>query len=146
MEIVSDINLSSTFAKWWIFLNSLTEIIGYFPSTYDNHLILGDFNLEPSDSALMDFLDSSLTNLIKTNTCFKGLGSCIDLFLTNRKFSLKFTSTYETGISDHHHLIYTMLKPFFQNAELKLLNYGDFKSFSPEAFKFGSHWAILFWR
>ena len=79
------------------FLNSLTKIIDYFANTYDNYLIRGDFNLEPSDSALMGFLSSNnLTNLIKTNTCFKGKGSCIDLILTNRKLSFKFTSTYET--------------------------------------------------
>ena len=54
------------------FLNSLTKIIDYFASTYGNHLILGDFNLEPTDFALVGFLDSnSLNNLIKTNTCFK---------------------------------------------------------------------------
>ena len=68
--------------------------------------MLGDFNLEPIDSALLGFSDSnSLTNLIKKNACFKGKGSCIDLILTNRKFSFKFTSTYETGISNHHHMI-----------------------------------------
>ena len=118
------------------FLNSLTKITDYFANTYDNYLIMGDFNLEPSDSALMGFLSSNnLTNLIKTNTCFKGKGSCIDLILTNRKLSFKFTSTYETGISDHHHLIYTMLKSCFQNAEPKLLNYRDYRNFSPEAFK-----------
>ena len=117
------------------FLNSLTKIIDYFANTYDNHLILGDFNLEPTDSALMGFLDSSrLTNLVKTSTCSKGRGSCIDLILTNRTFSFKFTSTYETGISDHH-MIYTMLKSCFQNTESKLLNYRDFKSFSPQGFE-----------
>ena len=64
------------------FVNSLTKIIDNFANTHDNHLILGDFNLEPTDSALMGFLDSNnLTNLIKTNTCFKGKGSCIDLIL-----------------------------------------------------------------
>ena len=117
-------------------LNSLTKIIEYFAKTYGNHLIFGDFNLEPTDSALMRFLDSnSLTNLIKTKTCFKGKGSCIDLFLTNMKFSFKFTSTYETGISDHHHMVYTILKTCFQNTEPKLLNYRDIKRFSPQAFK-----------
>ena len=48
------------------FLNSLTKIIDYFASTYDNHLMLGYFNLEATDSALMGFLDSNrFTNLIK---------------------------------------------------------------------------------
>ena len=70
------------------FLNSLAKIIDYFANTYDNHFVLGDFNLEPTDSALMGFLDSnSLTNLIKTTICFKSKCSCIDLILTNMKFS-----------------------------------------------------------
>ena len=133
--MVSDINRPPSQNSEY-FLNSLTKIIDYFADTYDKHLILGDFNLERTDSALIGFLDSSsLTNLIKTNTCFKGKGSCIDLILTNWKFSFKFTSTYETGISDHHHMIYTMLKSCFQNTEPKLLNYRDFKSFSPQAFE-----------
>ena len=38
-------------------------------------------------------------------------------------------------ISDHHHMIYTMLKCGFQNTEPKLLNYRDYRNFSPEAFK-----------
>ena len=92
---------------------------------------MSDFNIEQSDPSLKAFLNSSnLYNLIKSNTCFKGKGSCIDLFLTNRKYSLKFSGSYETGISDHRHMIYTMLKFRFNNAEEKLLNYRDFKHFS----------------
>ena len=107
------------------FLNSLTKIINYFANTYENHLILGDFNLEPTDSALMGFLDSnSLTNLIKTNTCFKGKGSFIDLILTGH-FPLSLLQN----------MVYTILKSSFQNTEPKLLNYRDFKSFSPQAFE-----------
>ena len=83
----------------------------------------------------MGFIDSnSLTNLIKTNTYFKGKGSCIDLILTNTKYSFKLTSTYETGISDYHHMIYRLLKSCFQNTEPKLLNYRYFKSFLRQAF------------
>ena len=64
-------------------VNSHTRMIGYFGKICDNHLMLGDFNLEPTDSAIMRFLDrNSNTNLIKTNTCFKATGSCIDLILT----------------------------------------------------------------
>ena len=35
----------------------------------------------------------------------------------------------------HHHMIYTMLKTCFNNAEPKLLNYRDFKHFLQENFK-----------
>ena len=76
---------------------------------------MGDFNLEPHDKRLGYFLNSNnLVNLVKTNTCFKGSGSCIDLILTNRKYSFKNTTSYETGLSDHHHMILTMLKTTFQ--------------------------------
>ena len=97
------------------FLNSLTVILDHFTKAYDNYLIMGDFNLEPHDKRLGYFLNSNnLVNLVKTNTCFKGSGSCIDLILTNRKYSFKNTTSYETGLSDHHHMILTMLKTTFQ--------------------------------
>ena len=99
-------------------------------------IIIGDFNLEPSDTTLKHFLDSNgLHNLIKGHTCFKGKGSLIDLILTNRKFSFKNTQSFETGLSDHHHMVYTMLKTTFQKSEPKQLIYRDFKNFYFESFK-----------
>ena len=66
---------------------------------------MGDFNMEPNNRMFKNFLDSNnLTNLIKTNTCFKEKGSSIDHILTNRKYSFKYTSSYETGFSNHHDL------------------------------------------
>ena len=45
----------------------------YFSLSYDNHVIIGDFNLEPSTGLLKHFMNSNaLYNLIKVNTCFKG--------------------------------------------------------------------------
>ena len=59
---------------------------------------------------MMAFLNQhDLINLIKNNTCFKGEGSCIDLTLTNRKNLFKNSASFETGLSDHHHLIYHRL-------------------------------------
>ena len=117
------------------FLNNLTKMIDHSTDIYDNYLIMGDFNMEPSGPPIKAFLNSSnLYNLIKSNTCFKGKGSCIDLFLTNRKYSFKCSDSYETGISDHHHMIYTMLKSCFNNTEPNLLNYREFKHFSQEDF------------
>ena len=76
---------------------------------------MGDFNLEPHDKRLGYFLNSNnLVNLVKTNTCFNNSGSFIDLILTNKKYSFKNANSYETGLSDHHHMILTMLKTTFQ--------------------------------
>ena len=48
---------------------------------------MGDFNLEPNDPCIKSFLNSpSFINIIKTSTCFKGVGSRTDLILTNRKY------------------------------------------------------------
>ena len=49
---------------------------------------MGDFNIERINLSLKAFLNSnSLCNLIKSNTYFKGKGSCIDFFPNNRKYS-----------------------------------------------------------
>ena len=75
-----------------------------------------DFNSQPTDSIIKDFMNANgLINLKKSNTCFKGKGSCIDLILTNRVYSFKHSNSIETGVGDHHHLIYTMLKTTFSN-------------------------------
>ena len=117
------------------FLDNLTMIVEHYSSIYDNHIILGDFNLEPDSPILISFMQSlNLFNIIKSNTCFKGHGTCIDLILTNRKYCFKHSSTLETGLSDHHHLIYSMLKTTFKKNEPKLFKYRDYKKFDSTAF------------
>ena len=72
------------------FLDSLTNMIDFFSSSYDNFIVMGDFNSQPTDSIMKDFMDANgFINLIKSNTCFKGKGSCIDLILTNTIYSFK---------------------------------------------------------
>ena len=103
---------------------------------YDNKVVCGDFNLEPTNPAMINFMDSqNFTNLIKNNTCFKGMGSCIDLILTNRNCCFKNTSSCETGISDHHHLIISIMKTIFASEEPEKFVYRDYKIFSHESFK-----------
>ena len=54
----------------------------------------------------MEFMDLyNLIYLIKTTTYFKGTG-----YLTNQKYLFKNTNAFETGLSDHYLLIYSMLK------------------------------------
>ena len=91
-----------------IFLKELEKKIDYFSVSYDNNVIKSEFNLEPSNGLLKDFMNSNaLYSLIKVNACFKCKGTCIDLILTNRKYSFKNTNSFETGLSDHHRMIYT---------------------------------------
>ena len=86
-----------------------------------NEVVFGDFNLEPTNPVMMNFMDSqNFTNPIKINTSFKGMDSCIDLILTNRKFCFKNTTSYETGISDHHHLIFSITKTTLASEEVRL--------------------------
>ena len=92
--------------------------------------------MEPKNPKLASFMNSfNLYNLIKSNTCFKGNGSCIDLILTNRKYCFKHTSTFETELSDHHLLIYSMLKVTFKKEEAKQFIYRDYKNFDNTNFQ-----------
>ena len=117
------------------FLDNLTMIVDHYSSIYDNRIILGDFNLEPDSLISISFMQSlNLFNIIKSNTCFKVHGTYIDLILTNRKYCFKHSSTFETGLSDHHHLIYSMLKTIFKKDKPKLFKYRDYKKFDSTAF------------
>ena len=110
------------------FLENLSSIADHYSSIYDNYIFLGDFNMEPNCLALTSFMQSfNLFNLIKTNTCFNGKGTGIDL--------LEKSSTFETGLSDHHHLVYSMLKTRFKREESKDFIYRNYKNFSDMNFR-----------
>ena len=75
------------------FLENLSMIVDHYLSTDDNHIIVGEFNMEPNSPALISCMQSlNLFNIIKSNTCFKGNGTCIDLTITNRKHYFKHSS------------------------------------------------------
>ena len=88
------------------------------------------------DDVILPLLDRhKLYSMVKKPTCFKTTeGRCIDLFLTNKKHSFKHTHTFETGISDHHLMIYTMFKTTFHKIPPKTINYRCYKKFSQNCF------------
>ena len=55
--------------------------------------------------------------------------------LTNKKHSFKNTCSFETRLSDNHHLIYSVMKTTFKSKEPKKLSYPDYSDFSSECFK-----------
>ena len=96
------------------FINSLTNAIDHLTEIFDIYIIIVDFNLEPSSTTLNHFVESNgLYDLIKGYTCFKYKGSLIDFIVTNRKFSFEKIQLFETGLIDHHHMVYTMLETTF---------------------------------
>ena len=73
----------------------------------------------------------NLKNLIKTPTCFKNADnpSCIDLILTNRVNNFQNSSNVETGLSDFHHLVVTVLKTTFRKKPPRIVRYRDYKNY-----------------
>ena len=116
--------------------NHLKEIgknLDNYSSKYDNFILLGDFNSEPTESAVRDFCEIySCKNLIKDNTCFKNPSkpSCIDLIITNRPKS------FQNSMSDFHKMTLTVIKVFHKKQKPNIVTYRNYKHFSNEAFMF----------
>ena len=70
----------------------------------------------PENTNLQHFTDSfSLENLIHKAICFKGLPSCIDLIIINRKPYFKNTCVTTTGMSDWDVLKVPAKRKFYRN-------------------------------
>ena len=118
------------------FLKNISHAIDFYSKSFDNILIVCDFNSNPQTPAISNFIsENSLFNHMKDKTCFKSdKGTCIDLILSNKKYSLQHTGTVDTGISDHHHLVYTMLKTTYAKLPPKKITYRAYKNFNEDKF------------
>ena len=109
----------------------LGKYLGHYLPSYDNVLLLGDFNSEMTENAMIDFCEIyNLKNEVKDPTCFKNVEnpSCIDLISTNRLELPKNSSS--TGLSDYHKILITVLKSYFKKKRPKIVLYRDYKDFS----------------
>ena len=100
------------------------EALDIYSKHYENIYIFGDFNATPKNNHMINFMSNQcLSNLIKGSNCLKSAnGSTTDLFLTTNKYLFQKTNSFETGISDHHHLIATVLKTPYERFPPKLLD------------------------
>ena len=56
------------------FLENLSMTVDHYSSIYANHIILGDFNMEPNSAILKSFMQSlNLFNIIKSIHVSKGM-------------------------------------------------------------------------
>ena len=120
------------------FYEELGKAMDYLSDTYENFIILGDFNNEENDDEIRNFLDAyGLNNLVKGATCFKSDTNprTIDLILTNRKRCFSNTLTTETGLSDFHLMVSTVLKSGFVKRGPKIINYRDYSKFDHVKFR-----------
>ena len=111
-------------------LSTLQESLRHYISSYDNVLVLGDFNSEIREESMDDFCELfHLKSLIKTPTCFKSINnpSCIDLIFTNKPKSFQNSTVLETGLSDFHLLTVTVMKTTFRKLPPKIVRYRDYK-------------------
>ena len=119
-----------------LFIDNMNKIIEFYSHKYDNILTLGDYNMEISCNTMGQFMkEHYFHSLYKKPTCFKSKqGRCIDLLLTNRNRSFKFTNAFETGMSDHHLMIYTMFRTTFEKNKPNQIRYRSYKKFDSHTF------------
>ena len=99
---------------------------------YENILIMGDFNVDVKEVSLHLFSNQyKLKSLNKDPTCYKNIDnpSCIDLLLTNSAKSFESTYTIETGLSDFHKLVVTVLNEKHERMPPKVIQYRNYKKF-----------------
>ena len=101
---------------------------------YGNFIVMGDFNIDirqtsPESHKLDEFCSRfSLTNIIKSDTCFTQFhSSTIDLFLTNKPNLFQKINVIETALSDNHKLIWAFLKSCFERLKPKTFYYRNYK-------------------
>ena len=118
------------------FITELTKILDKCRGSYGNTVILEDFNMQPTNQILKTFLeDNSFVNLIKSNTCFKSKPeSCIDLILAKKPKSFQNSGVMETSVSDHHALIFSLLKTACTKMPPNKLQYKNYKKFEVHSF------------
>ena len=111
------------------FISELNLALNFFSPIYENFVLLGDFNLPTENSNLKNFIRSfDLESLINSPTCYKSTNpSCIDLILTNKKNHFMKPAAFETGLSNHHKLITTVLR--------KTISKGNYKRFDKKKFE-----------
>ena len=91
---------------------------------------MGDFNAGLDNAVLKEFCNLyNLTSLINKATCYKNSNnpSCIDLILTNFPKIFQNLSVIETGLSDLHKIVVTVMKMNFRilGPEIKIIEIID---------------------
>ena len=119
------------------FLRRVSLILDYYLPPYENFMVIGDFNLPIENSHIEAIIQAyDMSSLIKKPTCYQfHTPSCTDLTLAKRKHLFQLFNTFETGLSDHHKLICTILRSRgFKGAPIEKI-YRSCKTFDVDQFQ-----------
>ena len=116
------------------FLNELYNAITFYSTLNKSCVLLGDLNLVRDNTQLQNFCESFLfEHLIKKATCYKGdTLTGIDHIITNISKCFMKSLALETGISDQHKMIMTILRSTFAKGKPKTFYYRCYKKFNLE--------------
>ena len=114
------------------FFENLGRALDQYSENYENFMFIGDFNMTETEEQLKNFLGLySLKNLVHEPTCYKSqTAKCIDLVLANRNRSVQQTTTVETGLSDFHKMVVSVLKTTFPQHGPTVIIYRNYKNFN----------------
>ena len=127
------------------FLSHVGKQLDKFLPTYENMLILGDFNSTIYEKEMKDFCEMyNLTNLIKEPTCYKNADnpSSIDVMITNKKGSFQNSIVAETGLSDHHKMTISVLNRYIKKKAPITVNYRNYNKFNETNFRNDLIWQL----
>ena len=119
-------------------LREIQVALDVLSSKYENIIIIGDFNSEPKESAMIDFCQPyKMENLINNFTCYKNPNkpTCIDLMLTNKPRFFNNSSVAETGPSNFLKMTLVVMRACFVKQTPKVVYYRDYKKFSNDLFR-----------
>ena len=118
-------------------IQEISNGIDAYCKKYENVLIMGDFNVDVKEVSLHLFCNQYKSkSLNKGPTCYKNIdnSSCIDLFLTNSAKSFESTCTIETGLSDFHKLVVTVLNEKHERMPPKVMQHRNYRKFDYAVF------------
>ena len=118
-------------------MNELEKALNIYLHKYDHILPIGDFSSEISERSMHDFCNVyNLESLSNTLTCLKNPEnpSCVDFLLTNSKNNFDEAVVLESGISDFHKLVVSLLKSYFKKEDPKFIIHRDYKYFDNKMF------------
>ena len=118
-------------------LDHIAKGVNTYSKKYEKILLMGDFNVGFTEANMTAFCNEyKLKALNKEPTCFINYisPSCIDLFVTNCRKGFESTLTIETGLSDFHKIIVTVLKVKHGKILPKIMQYRDCKKFDSKRF------------